>query len=169
MRLFTRSLDIVQNITVYITKGFLLIMVGMMFAEVICRLFTGGSLLQFGQTILRAMVAWSVFLLVGSVARRDEHIRITFFIEKALGNRAQTVWSVLEDIVALPICIFLVWAAWRWMAFTIEQDVRLTLFQLAGFTYPSWIIHIVFPVGMGLGALFYIERIVRRVHSLRSR
>ena len=144
-------------------------MAGMMFAEVIYRIFTGGSLLQFGQTILRAMVAWSVFLLVGSVARRDEHIRITFFIEKALGSRAQTVWSVLEDIVTLPICIFLVWASWRWLAHTMEQDVQFTLFQLAGFTYPAWIIYVIFPIGMGLGALFYIERVVRRIRSLRSR
>ncbi|MFC1926448.1 TRAP transporter small permease [Chloroflexota bacterium] len=167
MRLVTKSLNILQKTTVYIGEVFLILMMGLMFVEVIYR-FWGGSLLPFGHTILTAMVAWSVFLLIGSVSRENGHIRISFFIEKALGKRAERIWPVLEDVISLPLCVFLVWASWRWVALYMQQGLRQELFQLGGFTYPSWVPIIIVPIGLSIASVFYLERIVKRIHALFS-
>ncbi|MFC2058117.1 TRAP transporter small permease [Chloroflexota bacterium] len=167
MRFATKFLDLLQKITVYLAEAFLLIMVALMFAEVIARFF-GGSIIMYGQTILRGLVAWSVFILIGSVSRENSHIRIGFFAEKLLGERAPRIWSILEDIVTLPILIFLIWAAWLWVDFYIAQGLKETLFSITGLRYPSWIPVIIVPIGLGIAAIFYIERIVKQLASLRS-
>jgi TRAP-type C4-dicarboxylate transport system permease small subunit len=167
MNLPGKLLALVQRATIAVSVVLLLVMTWGMFAGVVMRYFVGGHV-PYLETFLGVLLAWSVFLLIGSVARRDEHIRIGFFAETVLRQRAQPFFTALENIISLPLLIYLAWVGYRWVVFHMDQGTREFLGRSTT-TYPVWPTITVVSIGCGIGALFYLERTVKQVRSLLLR
>ncbi|MFC2058259.1 TRAP transporter small permease [Chloroflexota bacterium] len=167
-RLASKFMSLLQLTNITISVFFLLVIVGLMFVEVVSRNL-GGSVIAFAETIIRLTMGWTVFLLLSSVARLNEHIRIGFFIEKALGQRAGSFVYALENIVMIPLCIYLGWVGYRWVAFYFRLGFRDELTTIGGPTYPTWIPMVILPIGLFLCAAFYLERMITQIHATRFR
>lgn len=165
-----RLLGWLQGATSAMGAVFLMLIATLMFIDVIGRYF-GGFALGFSPTLITLMLGWGVYLLVGSVARRDEHVRISFVIERVLGQRAKAVYHAVENILSLGLCGFLIYAGYLLIASYMEIGQQ-TLFmpRAAGsIKYDAWINVIVIPLGFFIAALFYIERIAKQIRSLRRK
>jgi TRAP-type C4-dicarboxylate transport system permease small subunit len=114
------------------------------------------------------MLAWSIFIVVGSSTRSNDHIMIGFLIEKMAGSeeRAARIRTALDNVIGLGITIFVTWALYRWTSFSrsLGSDVYV---QDVGY-YPEWIRRVPVVAGMGLVSFFYVERIVRQLVHLTS-
>jgi len=142
-------------------------MVGIMFVSTVFRYMVDLPM-KWSEEALTYMLAWSIFILMGSVARRGEHVKIGFFMERIMGSpeKAQRVSDVLENIIGLCISIFLAYAAYRWM--NVSREMGTTLWSAAGFSYADWITRIVPTLGLCLLSLFYFERNIRMLLSVAN-
>jgi C4-dicarboxylate transporter DctQ subunit len=165
-----RLLGLLEGATSAMGGAFLILIATLMFIDVIGRYFAGFAL-GFSATLTTLMMGWGVYLLVGSVARRDEHVRISFVIERVLGQRAKSVYHALENILSLGLCGFLIYAGYLLIASYREIDQQTLLMPTAsgGIKYDAWIDVIVIPLGFFIAALFYIERIANQIRSLRRK
>jgi len=168
-RLARKFMSLLQLTNTGISVFFLMAIVILMFMEVVSRYVFGGSVISFAETIIRLTMGWIVFLLLGSVARMNEHIRIGFFIDKALGERAGSFVYTLENIVMIPLCIYLGWTGYRWVAFYFRLGFRDELTTIGGPTYPTWIPMVILPIGLFICAAFYLERMITQIHAIRFR
>ncbi|MFC1926765.1 TRAP transporter small permease [Chloroflexota bacterium] len=168
-RLARKFMSLLQLTNTSISVLFLMIIVLLMFMEVVSRYVVGGSVVSFAETIIRLTMGWTVFLLLGSVARMNEHIRIGFFIDKALGPKAGSFVYAMENIVMLPLCIYLGWVGYRWVAFYFRLGFRDELTTIGGPTYPTWIPMVILPIGLFICAAFYLERMITQIHAIRLR
>ena len=73
----------------------------------------------------------------------------------------------MENIVALPICIYLTWVGWDWV--TSKKAQGTVRWLDATHSYEEWIVVLIVPIGFGLAALFYLERLVRQAWPLLVR
>jgi len=117
--------------------------------------------------ILTLLMVWFVFLLVGSVSRGDEHIKISGLVEVVLRKRAKAFLFMVENIVALPLCIYFTWAGYCWIAHRMSQGSLSFIGEYH--TYPAWIPNIIVPIGFGIASLFYLERTAKQVRAFLLR
>ena len=110
-RPFEKLLDIIQGITVGIGALLALAMGVLMLYMVIARYFFDYNFV-WGQVMLTGMLVWGAFLILGSVARKRQHIAIGFFAKVIFKNRAPFIQHTVENIVCLPFCIFMAWHSW---------------------------------------------------------
>ena len=161
MRIVNAFLSLLQSATEHLVMAFVVIMALLMFAAVITRYVSGGTVL-YTEIFLTGLMAWIVILLLGPVARRDDHIRINVVADLLFRRRARTVWAAVENFVLLPLCIYFTWVGVYWVAYLKEKGLQ----QFAGdLLYGQWIPSLVVPLGMGIASIFYIERTVRQVRS----
>jgi len=163
MRILSKLLDWLERGAEGLTVAFIIAMAAGMFAGVIFRYFVGSSI-PFLMVILTGMFIWIVFLLIGATSRRDEQVRIGFLVQLLLKGRAQSFWTAVENIVSLPVLVYLTWAASSWVKTLMEQDK--TFFLGATVSYPAWIPVIIVPIGFGIGSLVYLERSIKQARSL---
>ncbi|MFC1974342.1 TRAP transporter small permease [Chloroflexota bacterium] len=108
------------------------------------------------------MVAWSVFLMLGPVAKRDEHIRVGFLVSRVLGEKkAETVWTAVENIIGLGFASLFAFYGYEWVVFSYDQ--HLIRYSPGGFWYAVWIVRIAVPLGMSILAFLYLERTIRQL------
>lgn len=163
-RFLLRALDVfpawVERATMLASILMLIGMVLIMFVSTVFRYIVELPM-KWSEEALMFMLAWSIFILMGSVARRDEHVRIGFVMEWVMGSpeKARRVWNVLENVIGLGISIFLAYAAYRWL--NISRDMGSIVWSAAGFSYPQWLTRIVPTLGLFLLSFFYFERNIR--------
>lgn len=166
MKVVTKVLDLLENLTKGTGGAFVFLMATLYFAQVIARyVFREGIPNALLVTVM--CMVWLCFLLVGSLARQDEHIRIGAVTEAVFKGRARDFRFVVENLVALPLCIYLSHAAVRWVGRTITSGDRVYI--SASDSYAAWIPHIIVPVGLCIASLFYLERNMRMLNSLLAR
>ncbi|MFC1963026.1 TRAP transporter small permease [Chloroflexota bacterium] len=137
------------------------VMLIMGFVSVILRYFVQLPL-SWTEEILSFMMAWGVFLGGGTVVRRYNHIRMSFFAEKLFGTkRAPVVWTALENVVGFGATIFLSYHSYRWVLFTYRTGAH----AIGDIPYPFWVVRMVVLIGFGLMGLFYLERIFKQVQT----
>ena len=166
-RLLSFTCDLLERVTTGIGAAFLIGMAGVMFFATVLR-YLFDFPLPWSEEVLRYMMAWSILLLIGVVARRDEHIRFNFFAEKLFGqSRAPQVWAFLENLFGLVTMGFLSWVGFKyfWYAYTLGFRTPNTALP---WKYPFWVVQIVFFIGMILTGLFYLERLVKQIQSWRA-
>ncbi|MFC1926673.1 TRAP transporter small permease [Chloroflexota bacterium] len=138
-------------------------MTGLTFVSVISRYVFNKPIVG-TEDLMGFMVAWSVLILLGSVSRRDRHIRMTFFITKLLGEeRAKKVWITVENLCGLGLCSYFFWQGLRWVLNTYNAGLFK---QAAAFNYPMWTVRVIAPLALGLAALFYLERCIRQISNI---
>jgi TRAP-type C4-dicarboxylate transport system permease small subunit len=165
-----RLLGLLEAATSAMGGAFLILITTLTFIGVLGRYFFGFAL-GFSGTLITLMMGWGVYLLVGSVARRDEHVRIAFLIQWVLGQRAKSVYHALENIVSLGLCSLLIYAGYLLIA-SYREIGQVSMFMptaSGSIKYPAWIDVIVIPLGFFIAALFYMERIINQIRSLRRR
>ena len=162
-----KFLDFCQRGTSAMGASFLILITVLMIIEVVGRYFASFTL-GFSSTLINIMTGWGVYLLVGSVARRDQHVRIGFFIEKVLGRRAEPVYHTVENVFSLGLCCFLIYAGYLLIASTMQQGTESIFMstKTGSIDYPAWIDLIVIPLGFFIAILFYGERIANQIRSL---
>ncbi|MFC1963047.1 TRAP transporter small permease [Chloroflexota bacterium] len=161
---FANALD---RMSTGIVVFFLIVMATLMFVVTVVRYFV---VISFGWTeeVLGFLLAWSVFLLIGAAARRGEHIRVGFFLERFLGeNRAKNVSTVVENVVGLAACSYFTWYGCKWVIWGFRHG--LESWSAGGFYYALWIPWIIVPIGLGLISFFYLERCIGQLAHLVSR
>jgi len=165
-----KLLDFFQRATTAMAASFLILITVMMVIDVVGRYFAGFTL-GFSSPLINIMTGWGVYLLVGSVARRDQHVRIGFFIERVLGRRAEPVYHTVENVFSLGMCGFLIYAGYLLIASYMDQGTEAIFMptKTAYIGYPAWINLIVIPLGFFIAILFYVERIGNQIRSLRRK
>ncbi|OGO02028.1 MAG: hypothetical protein A2Y59_05415 [Chloroflexi bacterium RBG_13_52_14] len=164
IRFIIRVLDVFPawvERTVMLASVLMLIgMSGIMFLGTILR-YLFHSPWKWPEEVVVYMFAWSIFILMGAVARQYGHVRISFFIDHVMGSpdKAQRISNVVENIIGLGISIFLAYAAFRWMNFSREMGV--VLWSATGLRYGQWLVRIVPMLGLFLLSFFYLERSIR--------
>ncbi|MFC1925512.1 TRAP transporter small permease [Chloroflexota bacterium] len=108
------------------------------------------------------MVAWSIFLLMGPVARWDMHIKVNYFPTKLLGEKRGTTFiQMIENMTGLAVAIFLSIHSMRFVVWSGQQAGDLSHPDLGDWTYPVWIVNLGLFVGFVSLALFYFERTIK--------
>ncbi|MFC2058546.1 TRAP transporter small permease, partial [Chloroflexota bacterium] len=102
-KILVRSIDVMQAFTTNMGGLLLVFIVGLMTTAVLFR-YVVQNPVYLAEGFLQLMMGWMVFLLMASVSRRDEHIRIGFFVNKVLGPRAKSFIFALENISSLALC-----------------------------------------------------------------
>ncbi|MFC1963020.1 TRAP transporter small permease [Chloroflexota bacterium] len=136
----------------------------MMAVEIVSRYILKAPVYMAEQFVM-IMMGWIVFLLIGSVAKRDEHIRIGFFVTKVLGSKAKPFIFALESITGFVLCGYLTYWGTKWVQLGMKLGARQSYTPQMD-EYPAWIPWIIVAIGMGLTTLFYLERIVRQAQSI---
>ncbi|MFC1993676.1 TRAP transporter small permease [Chloroflexota bacterium] len=159
-----KFLDILQSFTVNLSVVILVFMTLMMTVEIVSR-YIIKSPVYMAEHFVMIMMGWIVFLLIGSVARRDEHIRIGFFVTKVLGSKAKSFTFALESITGLVLSGYLTYWGIKWVQLAMKLGMKESYTPEMD-QYPAWVPWIVVAIGMGLATLFYLERIVRQARSI---
>lgn len=103
------------------------------------------------------MVAWTIFVLMGPVAKYDEHIKISFLPQKFLGEaRGLAFIRMLENMAGLAVCTFFAIHTFRWIIDSYHLGYQIR--SVAGFIYPIYILRAGIFVGFATTALFYLVR-----------
>lgn len=162
MKRVGRILGGVQMATVALGVVFLVVMTSLMFVTTVLRYFIG-SAVPYTMVILTGLMVWITFLLIGSVARNNEHLRITLLPDIVFRERSNEFVAAIENLVATPLCLYMTWVGIDWLDFRIDQGAR----YMIGYTdsYPAWIPNMILPIGFGLASLFYLERSIKQISS----
>ncbi|MFC1963049.1 TRAP transporter small permease [Chloroflexota bacterium] len=163
-KIASKFFDILQSFTGNLGVVLLILITLMMTVEIVSRYIIQAPVYMAEQFVM-IMMGWIVFLLLGSVARRDEHIRIGFFVTRVLGHRARTFIFALESITGAALCGYLTYWGIRWVQLAMKLGIKESYTPQMD-EYPAWIPWTVVAIGMGIATLFYLERIVRQVQSI---
>lgn len=166
MRLIKRLMDGLDSTLLGIGTVFIILISVLMLAEIVLRQVFGIGL-QWSQVVVTMLLPFIVFLLMGPVARENEHIRIGFFAELILRKRAKVIMAALENIFALGICSFLIWASYRLISLRMKMGSTMTLNSDPPIEIPDWIPIVVLAIGLFLAIVFYLERVFKQIRSLR--
>lgn len=111
------------------------------------------------------MIAWSIFVMMGPVARTDGHIKVTFLPEKLLGQKRGTALAYnAESLVGLFMCIYLAYHSYILVHETYLLHYRVE--SAGGWYYPMWIVRSGILVGFSFSALYYFERTAKWIKGL---
>ena len=163
-RVFEAFADFMDNFWQIVGVAILTGMWGLLLLNALSRL-TGILPINWSMEITGYMVAWSLFVMMGPIARSDQHIKITFLSEKVLGEkRAASFMHAVENLLGLFLCTYL-----SYHAITLVKETKLlglTEESSEGWEYPLWIIQSGIVVGFALTALYYFERTVKSIIRL---
>jgi len=108
------------------------------------------------------MVAWSIFVLMGPVAKWDMHIKVTYFPAKLLGERVGEAFiQMTENMAGLSVGLFMSIHSWRFVIWTTNLPENMAHPEsVGGWTYPLWAVHLGLFIGFSTLSLFYFNRII---------
>lgn len=128
-------------------------MVIILFIQVIAR-FGFSSSLSWSEELARYMFIWMIYLCLGSVTLRGEHIVIDVVILR-MKPRMRRVFRTIALIIAFALNMMVLWVA---------ADIAIILQQLgqtsAALSLPMWLVYGALPVGMLIAALRTVQAIV---------
>ncbi|MFC1924727.1 TRAP transporter small permease [Chloroflexota bacterium] len=125
------------------------------------------SMMGWPLSIVGYMIAWSVLVMMGPVAKLDAHIKVPFLTSKLLGEkRGANFRAIMENLVGLGYSIFLTLPAYDWVSSTFREG---TVEQLYGhWTYPLWVVRLGIFLGFTFLSFFYFERTVKWFINIAS-
>lgn len=126
--------------------GLMATMVAVLFVQVVSR-FVLGSSLSWSEELARYVFIWLIFLCLGAVTVRGEHIAIDILTDRMPAG-AQRVLGQICLVLAFAINCALLVKGFE-IAFVIA-DLGQTS---AALSLPMWIVYAALPVGMALTAL----------------
>jgi len=148
-----------ETVSVNLTAGVLACVTLLMTYEIIGR-FVINKPFFLAELFIMMMMAAIVFLTWGSVTRRDEHIRIGFFISKLMGDRAKPFMYVLESIAGVALSAYITYAGVKWIQLSMKLGHTRAWSTNPWDEYPVAVPHMVVCVGMGVATIMYLARLV---------
>jgi len=153
-------LDFLEIAPLWLGMALFVTMTSIAFAGVIMR-YTVHSPITWEAEVTSFMMAWGVFLGVGTVTRHNAHIRIAFFAEKIFGEkRGPIVWSFMETILGMGLCGYIAYLGARWVKLSYDTGAA----SLGDIRYELWIPRMAVSIGLSLMVLFYFERFVKQLY-----
>lgn len=127
-------------------------------ANVIARNLFGGSLPS-AEELNQALIVWVTFSGIGLGARRARHIRMAALYDQLTGSARKASWMLIAACTSLMLAL-LAWLAARYVG---------TTFAVGGVTpalrIPLWVVYLVVPAGLALGAVEYALTFLRNATS----
>jgi C4-dicarboxylate transporter DctQ subunit len=134
--------------------GLMIAMVIILFIQVISR-FVFSSSLSWSEELARYMFIWMIYLCLGSVALRGEHIVIDVLILR-MGPRLRRSVLTLALLIAFALNVLVLWTA---------TDIALVFQQLGqtspALSLPMWLVYAALPVGMLISAVRTVQTGIR--------
>ena len=125
------------------------------------------SMMGWPLSIVGYMIAWSVLVMMGPVAKLDAHIKVPFLTSKLLGERRGAMFrTLLENLVGLGYSLYLTLPSYEWVSSTFRSGDVETL--TGNWTYPLWIVYLGIFMGFAFLAFFYFERTVKWFINIAS-
>jgi C4-dicarboxylate transporter DctQ subunit len=100
------------------------------------------------------LVIWAIFIVASKLARDDEHVRVSFFVQ-SMSFKAQRVFQIVCCLLALVFCCLLAWYGFQIVAAALSFDER----SVGRLMFPMWIVYLSIPVGGCLLVLSYVRRL----------
>lgn len=134
--------------------GLMIGMVVALFIQVIAR-FGFSSSLSWSEELARYMFIWMIYLCLGSVTLRGEHIVIDVLISR-MKPRLRRIFMTIALVIAFALNVLVLWVA---------ANIAI-VFQHLGQTsaamgMPMWLVYGALPVGMLIAALRTVQTIIR--------
>lgn len=129
-------------------------MVVILFIQVVSR-FVFSNSLSWSEEISRYMFIWLIYLCLGVVALRGEHIVIDVLVLR-MEPRLRRVFHTIALVIALLLNVFLLFVAAD-IAHSIQQIGQTS----AALSLPMWTVYAALPVGMLIAILRTIQALVR--------
>ncbi|MFC1924359.1 TRAP transporter small permease [Chloroflexota bacterium] len=115
------------------------------------------------------MIPWTIFFMLGPVAKWNMHIKVTYFPSKLLGERRGATFSrMLENMTGLAVCTFLSIHSYRWIIDTINDPLGSDIPSVGGWSYPLEVIYSAVFVGLVATSYYYFHEIVKWIVSLAA-
>lgn len=134
--------------------GLMIAMVIILFIQVVSR-FIFSSSLSWSEELARYMFIWMIYLCLGSVALRGEHIVIDVLILR-MGPRLRRSVLTLALIIAFALNVLVLWTA---------ADIAFVFQQLGqtspALSLPMWLVYAALPVGMLISAIRTVQSGIR--------
>ncbi|MGO1480530.1 MAG: TRAP transporter small permease [Brachybacterium sp.] len=147
----TRTRPTIEEI---IGAGLMIAMVLILFVQVISR-FVFSNSLSWSEELARYMFIWMIYLCLGSVTIRSEHIVIDVLILR-LKPAARRIAETVTLVVAFALNLLILWVA---------ADIAWTFMQLgqtsAALSLPMAMVYAALPVGMLIATLRTVQMIAR--------
>lgn len=106
------------------------------------------------------LVPWTLFMMIGPVAKLDMHIKVTYLPLRLLGERRGTIFiRLIENLAGMAICSYMTLHACRWIAEVYDDGGQEE--SAGGWFYPMWIVRLCIPIGFFFVSFFYLERTIR--------
>lgn len=122
--------------------------------EVVARYFAPQILPDWGSEVVIYLTIWALFLVVGELALKGEHVHADFVVDR-LSERKKWALGLLAAFAGLIFSVLFLWYGYEVVAFAhmIGEEGDSTL------RFPKWIYYLALPTGMALQCLGYIVRI----------
>jgi TRAP-type C4-dicarboxylate transport system permease small subunit len=105
------------------------------------------------------MLVWCIFLMLGSTAKDDRHIKVSFLPYRLLGEiRGKSFVYIAESLAGLVIAIYLSKQAWAFVA--TSRNLHIIRLSMGGWEYPLWIVRMGILIGFIFLAFIYFVRSV---------
>jgi TRAP-type C4-dicarboxylate transport system permease small subunit len=112
--------------------------------------------------IVGFMIVWSIFVMIGPVAKWDMHIKVNYFPEKLLGERRGASFiRMMENLTGLAVCIFMSIHTYRWIIETVNNPLGTGMLSSAGWVYPLWLLRLGLFVGFVSISFIYFQRTLK--------
>lgn len=134
--------------------GLILTMTAILFVQVIAR-FVFNSPLSWSEELSRYLFIWLVYLLLGAVTLRGEHIVIDM-LTRLLPTKLERIFHTAALVIALIINIVVLWRA---------ADIAWIILDLgqtsAAMGLPMGLVYAALPVGLAIASVRTIQALVR--------
>ncbi|MUV06093.1 TRAP transporter small permease subunit [Planococcaceae bacterium Storch 2/2-2] len=154
----TETLD---KILTFLAVTALLVSVILAFVGVILRYQFGVSY-QILEEICRYAIVYAVFIYMGPLIKKDEHIKMAFLDEKLTGKSGYMKNTILNVVLFLSLCV-LSYASVKWF-YSIYQMKLHTLSGEMLMVVPAFAI----VIGMALSILYTFMEILKGVHLIKE-
>lgn len=139
----------------------LLISVGLAFIGVILRYQFGVSY-QVLEEICRYAIVYGVFIYIGPLIKKDEHIKMTFLDEK-LGEKSKQLKDLLLSVILFISLVILSYASIIWVSSIYDMKLNTLSGEMLMVIPASAIL-----IGMVLSAVYAALEVIKDVTLLKS-
>jgi TRAP-type C4-dicarboxylate transport system permease small subunit len=147
---FRRSLDRLTVVMTALGEVAIAAMMVLITSDVIARFILNYVIDAGAEIVAHYFMVAILYFALGDITRNEGHLSATFFTEW-MTQRARTV---LEGVIALILCAFMVLLTWRTAVSAIEATRIGELLQASHTNLPLWPSRWILPLGCGTMALY---------------
>jgi TRAP-type C4-dicarboxylate transport system permease small subunit len=161
-------MNLLQRGCVAVGASLLVLSAGLVFVGVLGRV--GGFTVGFSGALIKLCVVFGTVILIGSVARRDEHARIAYVSELIFRRQARPIYHTLENVFSFGLLCYLIYAGKQLIDSHMATGFKFLFWSGApgggDILYPEWINIAIVEACFFIALLFYGERIWKQIRGV---